>query len=110
DYCFTANVGRSHLDHRAVVWAGGWDELMEGLSAIRDEKSHPKVSTGICKKRGALKNVHDIVESSDELKQLSAADGSFDMDVHREKFYQVVSDLHLNGWNLDWREIEGENG
>jgi acyl transferase domain-containing protein len=110
DYCFTANVGRSHLDHRAVVLAGGWDELMEGLAAIRDEKNHPKVSTGVCKKRGAIKNVNNIVESSDDLKQACAADGFFDMDVHREKFYQVVTDLHLNGWNLDWRDIESENG
>ena len=109
DYCFTANVGRSHLDHRAVVLAGGWDELMEGLTAIRDEKSHPKLSTGVSKKRGALKCVADIVDSSEELNQLRAADGSFDMEAHREKFYQVVSDLHLNGWNLDWRDIEGDH-
>lgn len=110
DYCFTANVGRSHLDHRAVVLARSLDELMAGLTAIRDEKNHPKVSTGICKKRGALKNVNDIVESSDDLKQLCNADGSLDISVHSETFYQVVTDLHLKGWSLDWRDIEGNYG
>ena len=35
DLCFTAEVGRSHFEHRAAVVAGTLEELSAGLAAVR---------------------------------------------------------------------------
>lgn len=110
DYCFTTNVGRSHLEHRAVIVTSGFDDLMDALASVQDEKSHPNVSKGISKKRGALKSLSDIIDSDEELKQLIGADDTVDLNLHQEKFFKTVCDLFLNGAHLNWREIEGDYG
>lgn len=110
DYCFTANAGRSHLEHRAVIITNGLEDLTDALASIQDEKTDPKVSSGISKKRGSLKSLSDIIDSDEELKQLIGADGSVDLNFHQEKLFKIVSDLFLNGWYLNWQEIEGDYG
>jgi len=42
DWCFTANVGRSHFEHRAAVTGATADELRTGLSRLRAEKPRPQ--------------------------------------------------------------------
>jgi acyl transferase domain-containing protein len=110
DYCFTANVGRSHLEHRAIIITSGFDDLIDALVSIQDGIAHPNVSTGISKKRGTVKSVNDIIDSDEELKQFIGDDFATDLIHHQDKFFKVVVDLYLNGWNLDWRDIEGDYG
>jgi len=110
DYCYTANVGRSHLEFRAVIITTGLDDLIDALEALQDEKKHPNVSTGTSKKRGALKTVREIIDSDEKLKQWIGADDTVDFNLNHEKFLQVVINLYLDSGNLDWRDIEGDYG
>lgn len=110
DYCFTANVGRSHLEHRAVIFISGFDDLTEALTTIRDGITHPNVSTGIGKKWGKSKTVSDIIDSDDELKHVIGDDIAAGLILHQNRFFKVVIDLYVSGWSLDWRDIEGGYG
>ncbi len=46
DLVFTANTGGNRFGHRAAVAFGSPDELREGLQALTEGKSHPRVVAG----------------------------------------------------------------
>ncbi len=46
DVCFTANTGRAHLAHRAVVRAGSISDLRDGLAAASRDEHDPRVVRG----------------------------------------------------------------
>lgn len=59
DYCFSANTGRSHLEHRAVITCSSMDELLDGLQALKNEDKPASTSVlqrGYCRK-GVLPKV-----------------------------------------------------
>lgn len=42
DFCFTANTGRSHFDHRLAVWARATAQMLEQMEAV----AHSQPQTG----------------------------------------------------------------
>ena len=53
DVCFTANVGRSHFQHRAAVVAASAGEAREALQAVMERQEHPALSQGVAPKTAA---------------------------------------------------------
>ncbi|CAM3141535.1 ACP S-malonyltransferase [Mycobacterium colombiense] len=48
DVCFTAGVGRSHLEHRAALVVNSTDSARELLGALADDRPAPGLVRGMC--------------------------------------------------------------
>ncbi|OSC41362.1 type I polyketide synthase [Mycobacterium decipiens] len=48
DVCFTAGVGRSHLEHRAALVVNSTESAIEVLGALADDRPAPGLVRGVC--------------------------------------------------------------
>ncbi|MDT5347689.1 MAG: hypothetical protein QOH91_976 [Mycobacterium sp.] len=48
DVCFTAGVGRSHLEHRAALVVNSTESAIELLGALADDRPAPGLVRGVC--------------------------------------------------------------
>ena len=110
DFCYSTTVGRSHLTQCALCIASNFLEAREVLNAIISDEKHSNLTIGKVKRRGSRKGVEQIVNSSEKLSLLVAKLDDQRHIVRSPLFLTEVINKHFEGWNLDWKEIQGNYG
>lgn len=110
DFCYSSTVGRSHLSQCALCIASNFSEAREVLNALVSDEKHSSLTIGTVKRRGSRKGVEQIVNSSEKLSSLVEKLDDQRHIVRSPLFLAEVVNKHFEGWNIDWKEIQGNYG